>query len=191
MNTRELILLSPYRMPGQNPYMLGNEDAGAFLNGYVALWHPAALLGTAKTPRVGSPYDHEQPVAGHVYAVPESPPLLLPPDWDDRVQEVGAVAFRVTEDRAQTVANLLEALSPPEPFARLHPEQTAPFFGIGFGHLVVETLFEAMEHQNLLAAPEFQEDLRQAVAALTGPDPDATRRHLQSAADRLLAAREV
>ncbi|HXG11883.1 MAG TPA: hypothetical protein VNK04_19155, partial [Gemmataceae bacterium] len=34
-------------------------------------------------------------------------------------------------------------------------------------------------------------DVQQAAAALLGPEPDAARRHLQSAAERLLAAREV
>ena len=66
----ELILLSPYRLPAQNSLMLGNEDAAAFLNGYTALWHPAALHGASAPPRVGSPYDYEQPSPGHVYAVP-------------------------------------------------------------------------------------------------------------------------
>src|SRR5262249_21927370 len=153
--TRELILLSPYRLPGSNPLMLSQEDVGAFLHGYLALWHPAALVGAAGPPRVGSPYDHEQPTAGHVYAVPESPPLLLPDDWDERVHQAGATAFRVTDDRTTTQVNLLAALGNPEAFANLAPEQAAPFFGIGFGHLVVMTLFEAMEHENMLAAPEF------------------------------------
>src|ERR1700693_4658291 len=71
MNPHELILLSPYRFPGQNSLMVGNEDIGAFLNGYLTLWHPAVALGAAGPPRVGSPYDHEQPVAGQAYAVPD------------------------------------------------------------------------------------------------------------------------
>jgi hypothetical protein len=191
MNTRELILLTPYRLPGQNTLMLSNEDMSAFLHGYLALWHPAALSGAEKPPRVSSPYDHEQPVAGHLYAVPESPPLLLPEDWDDRVQQAGAFAFRVTDDREATQASLLQALGNPEAFAGLTAQRTAPFFGIGFGHLIVETLCEAMEHQSTLAAPEFWQDVQQAVAALTAGDADGSRRHLQSAADRLLAAREV
>src|SRR5438309_7249468 len=48
-----------------------------------------------------------------------------------------------------------------------------------------------MEHENFLPATEFWQDIQQAVEALQDPDPEAWRRHLQSAADRLLAAREV
>ena len=91
MDTRELILLSPYRLPTQNTLMIGNEDVGAFLNGYTALWHPAVALGASAPPRIGSPYDYEQPAANHVYAVPDSPPLFLPDDWDQRVRDAGAV----------------------------------------------------------------------------------------------------
>src|SRR5579871_6697057 len=108
MAARELILLTPYRLPAQNSLMLASEDIAALLNGYSALWHPAALHGSVGPPRLASPYDYEQPIAGHVYAVPESPPLVLPEDWEDRVREAGALTFQAAEDRATTLANLLE-----------------------------------------------------------------------------------
>ncbi len=93
MNARELILLSPYRPPTHNTLYLGDEEVAAFLNGYTALWHPAALAGASAPPRLGSPYDYEQPTAGHVYAVPDNPPLILPDDWDERVRAAGAVVL--------------------------------------------------------------------------------------------------
>src|SRR3954447_6156856 len=80
MSARELILLSPYRLPTQTTLYLGDDEVAALLNGYAALWHPAALQGALTPPRLSSPYDHEQPVAGHLYAVPENPPLApFPP----------------------------------------------------------------------------------------------------------------
>jgi hypothetical protein len=198
MSARELILLSPYRTPTQNTLYLGDEEVAAFLNGYAALWHPAVLRGADAPPRIGSPYDYEQPTAGHIYAVPDNPPLVLPDDWDERVRTAGAVAFRSTMDRETTLANLREALrgwgeqaQASLPLLDLEPGRAAPFFGIGFGHLHVEALFEAMSHENVLAASEFWQDVTAAVAALGETDAEAPRRHLQSAADRLLAAREV
>ncbi len=198
MNTRELIVLSPYRVPTHNTLYLGDEEVAAFLNGYTALWHPAALLGASSPPRLGSPYDFEQPTPGHIYAVPDNPPLVLPDDWDERVRTVGGLAFRATMDRQATLMNLREALRgwgeralPSLPLLDLQAERVAPFFGIGFGHLHVEALFEAMSHENLLASSEFWQEVSAAVAALGGTDPDAPRQHLQSAADRLLSAREV
>src|SRR5947209_5681571 len=103
MTARELILLTPYRFPAQNPLMLAGADVAAFLNGLAVLWHPAALGGAARPPRVGSPYDYEQPTAGHLYALPESPPLILPDDWEQRVRDAGALAFQATADRATTL----------------------------------------------------------------------------------------
>lgn len=198
MNARELILLSPYRVPTQNTLYLGDEEVAAFLNGYTALWHPAALVGASAPPRLGSPYDYETPTAGHIYAVPDNPPLILPDDWDERVRAAGALSFRATMDREITLDNLRAALrdwgdnaQPSLPLLDLQAERLAAFFGIGFGHLHVEALFEAMTHENVLAASDFWQDVSAAVAALSDPDAEASRRHLQSAADRLLAAREV
>src|SRR5438270_734877 len=47
MNTRELLLLSPYRSPTQNALYLGDDDVAACLHGLTARWHPAAALGAA------------------------------------------------------------------------------------------------------------------------------------------------
>ena len=91
--------------------MVGNEDVGAFFNGYLALWHPAVALGAAGPPRIASPYDHEQPSRGLVYAVPDSPPLFLPEDWEQRVEAAGALSFRASLDRTLTLRNLLEGLA--------------------------------------------------------------------------------
>ena len=196
MNPRHLILLSPYQIPGQNPLMLGNDEVAAFLNGYSALWHPAALAGAAAPPKVASPYDHEQPAAGHLYAVPESPPLVLPDDWEQRVREAGAATFRTTADRPATMANLGQALQTLPSETAADPAQVADdrapsFFGVGFGFMQVNALFEAMEHENLLAVADFWQDVQAAVTAQADPDPEAYRRHLQSAAEKLLAARQV
>src|SRR5262245_6901818 len=110
MNARELFLLSPYRLPGQHSLALGDDESAAFLNGYSALWHPAALCGASGPPKADSAYDHENPVAGRIYAVPDNPPLFLPDDWDQRVAGAGAVSFQATPDRDTTFRNLIEAL---------------------------------------------------------------------------------
>src|SRR5947208_1457523 len=145
MNTRELLLLSPYRLPTQNAFYLGDDDVAAFLHGLTALWHPAAALGAAAPPRVASPYDYEQPTAGHVYAVPTMPTPMLPDDWKYRVKEAGACAFETTGSRDETLQNLREALrglpdAPPEQAALLEIDaaRAAPFFGIGFGFHMIE-----------------------------------------------------
>lgn len=195
MNLQELILLSPYEVPGQYPQMLGDEDVAAFLNGYAILWHPALLASGAGLPQATSPYDHEQPRAGCIYVVPENPPLVLPDDWDQRVRDAGAVAFRATPDRAATLANFRASLAAVEGVDRtlldVPGDPVRPFFGIGFGYLHVTALFQAMEHEQLLDREAFREDLRQAALHAADTDPALGRTHLQAAAERLLAAREV
>jgi hypothetical protein len=198
MNPRHLILLSPYRLPTESTLYLGDEEVSAFLNGYSVLWHPAALAGAEALPRIATPYDHEQPAAGHVYAVPDNPPLMLADDWEERARQAGAVVFRAVSDRELTLRHLLEALraalpegDPGRPLLELPRERAAPFFGLALGALVLEALFEAMSHENVLAAPELWQDVAAAVTALGDPDPAAARVHLQAAADRQLAAREV
>ncbi|HTK76138.1 MAG TPA: hypothetical protein VL371_12825 [Gemmataceae bacterium] len=178
--TRELILLSPYTPPTNYPLSLGADETAAWLHAWSALWHPAAITGAVGPPRVASPYDHEQPTAGHLYAVPESPPLYLSDDWDERVRQVGAAAFRSGWDRASTLANLKEALGQlGGDVAALDrdPAEWRPYFGLGLGYITVETLFDAMEHEHLLDKDAFWADLQSG--------------SLQEAAMKLLHAREV
>jgi hypothetical protein len=176
MNDRKLILLTPYPLPGQYPLTLGAEDMACWLNAYAALWHPALLWGAAGPPITSAPYDYEQPQAGQFFVVPESPPLIMPDDWDQRVQAAGAAFFRATPDPAATLANLkvgLEKLPPDEHGAvakllALPPEDVRPFRGIGLGYLLGATLCEAMEHENLLEVSAFWDDIQKAIAALAG-----------------------
>lgn len=175
MNQHETILLSPYRFPGQYALSLADDDMAAWLNAYTALWHPAALWETKGPPRVESQYDHEQPHAGCLYVLPETPPLYLPDDWQERVRAAGSIAFHATGDRAATLANLQTALRAegapamgwPEGL-QLPVEDLGPYFGVGLGYLLQASLAEAMEHDNLLEAGSFWDDVQAAVAAVAG-----------------------
>jgi hypothetical protein len=197
METRELILLSPYQIPAQNPLMICAEDTAAWLNGFSALWHPAALQGAAGPPRFESPYEHEQPRAGCIYALPASPPLILPEDWEERASAAPATFFKSTADRAATFANLNSALRADASagnalgLLELEPARVRPFLAIGFGHGMLAALFEAMEHESVLAGTDFWIDIQEAIAALPGPDAEGFRSKLQAAARRLQEAREV
>jgi hypothetical protein len=187
---RELYLLSPYQAPSQHPLLLGEDDVAAFLNGYAVLWHPAALREASGPPRVASPYDHEHPAAGRIFAVPETSPSLQPDDWDQRVREAGAVAFRSSADRSVTLARLLDAMAGAA-LTDVPMERVRAFMGLGFGYLMLNALYEAMEHENLLSVADFWQEIQDAVAAVADSESDRYRHGLQAAADRLLAAREV
>ncbi|MFO0926833.1 MAG: hypothetical protein U0736_07295 [Gemmataceae bacterium] len=198
MNPRQLIVLSPYRLPTESTLYLGDEEVATILNGYSALWHPAALRVAAALPRLIPPYDVETPAGDAVYVLPDNPPLMLADDWQERARAAGAVVVPATSDRDQTVAALLDALRTQhaddpafDRLASLPAEVVRAFFGIGFGCAVLEAIFEAMSHENAIPHDEVRNDLAAAVEALLGDDPAAHRGHLQTAAERLMSAREV
>jgi hypothetical protein len=201
MSEHELVLLSPYRYPAQYAMTMSDEDMASWLNGFTALWHPGVLWQSKGLPRCEATYDHEQPKAGFIYALPETPDAYLPENWQDLVRQNGAVVFKATPDRAATLANLQEALA-----AEGAPalgwrqgldqpvESIGPFLGLSWGHLLLGALCEAMEHENPLDGALFQQDVQQAIATLGG-FPGAMegdwREPLRTAAARLLSAREV
>ena len=205
MSDRQRLLLSPYRLPTHHQVYLNEDEMAAWLNGLTILWHPALLFGTGAPPRVDSAYDHEQPVPGRAYVMPDAPPQFLPDDWPERVTAAGAVKLRAFPHRDETLAAMIEAVraagttdagqehfGSPEQAAllALPIDQVRPFFGLGFGHTMIESLFDAMDHDHLLDVPGFWADVQEAVKALLIPDGDADP-HLRNAAAKLKAAREA
>lgn len=58
--------------------------------------------------------------------------------------------------------------------AALEDDKVRPFFAIGLGYLLLESLSEAMEHENLLQREVFWDDIQRALAELAGvPYPKA------------------
>jgi hypothetical protein len=180
---RELVLLSPYTPPTQHALSLAAEDTAAWLNAWTALWHPAVLADAAGPPRWASGHEHDPPLADHVYSVPETPAAFLSDDWDDRVRSAGSIAFRAAAERQETLANLGAALGN----GRLEWSTDAVhrLFGLGLAYLVIDTLFEAMEHQRLLDVGAFWADVQAATR-----EPTSAITHLQAAAGKLQAARD-
>jgi hypothetical protein len=205
MSDRQRLLLSPYRLPTHHQVYLNEDEMAAWLNGMIVLWHPALLLGGEKPPRVDSAYDHEQPTPGRAYVMPDSPPQFLPDDWPERVRAAGALKLPAYPDRMQTIEGMIDAVreaaqteeghehfGTPEQLALLDLpiEKVRPFFGLGFGYLIIDSLFEAMDHERLLDVPGFWNDTHEAAKALLSSDGGADT-HLQNAAAKLLSAREV
>ncbi|MCS7045198.1 MAG: hypothetical protein NZO58_02460, partial [Gemmataceae bacterium] len=181
MSRHELVLLSPYRFPGAHALTLAEEDMACWLNAHSALWHPAVLWQAQGPPRVESAYDHETPKPGCLYAVPEVPPTYLPDDWRDRVRQAGSIAFTAAVDRDLTFANLCQAMTDDgaaplgcRQALDLPADKVGPFLGLGYGHLLQATLAEAMEHENLLDAAAFWEEVQRAVASVVGLSMAAT-----------------
>ncbi|MCE9534058.1 MAG: hypothetical protein K8T89_23515 [Planctomycetes bacterium] len=208
MSERHLYLLSPYRLPTNHQILLNEEEMASWLNGFICLWHPALIVGAKEPPKIDSSYDHEMPLAGQVFSVPSTPALFQPDDWPYRVLNAGAIRFEAETERDATLENLKRAIQEavagdvedakltfgtPEVLTllALPIEKIRPFLGLGFGFLMIESLFDAMEHEHLLAVDEFWNDIQQAIAALLVANDEECQTHLSAAAGRLLAAREV
>jgi hypothetical protein len=219
--SHQLVLLSPYTYPGPYPLTLGDDDMAAWLNGYTALWHPALLWQATEPPRVETPYDHETPKPATIYVLPDSPPNYLPENWKERVQQAGSLAIAANADRTVTLDNVraaLEADNAPlgwKEALAAPPDMLSMCFGLGLGYLLQATLAEAMEHENLLEKSAFWAEVQKSVEAMgsdeeelssgqtslpqeesgkessTAPAEEAWLAHLRSAAQKLLAAREV
>jgi hypothetical protein len=207
MSDRQRLLLSPYRLPTHHQVYLNEDEMAAWLNGYAVLWHPALLIGGDRPPRVDSAYDHEQPSAGRAYVLPDSPPQFLPDDWPDRVRAIGSLKLPAFPDRDLTMRAMIDAVRDfgqtdegrdhfgnpdQQALLDLHGDKVRPFIGIGFGYLMVDSLFEAMDHDRLLDVPAFWGDVHEAAKALLKPDgASEVETHLKNAAAKLLSAREV
>ncbi|CAN5384792.1 hypothetical protein BH11PLA2_BH11PLA2_08040 [soil metagenome] len=188
MTPRQLFLLSPYRPPTSYPVSLSAEEASAWLNAWAALWHPLALRGAILPPLPASSYDHNEPAAGAIYALPAGPSLYLEADWKTKVEAAPAFTFDATPDRKATLASLKLALGNDPEFDTVPPEVVRWFAGIGFGHLMLDTLFDAMNHDKLLDLEAFWQDVQDATAVVH--DVDAVRAKLTEAALKLQSARE-
>ena len=200
MPNRQLLLISPYRLPTHSQVYLNAEEMAAWLNGYLMLWHPALLLDCPRPPSVASPYDHERPNPGQVFAVPENPTLYVPDDWGERIRAAGALRFTASPTREATRDHLKAALADPGGFATpdvtaqlldLPDEAIADFYAVGFGYLVVDALFDAMDHDKLLDVDRFWAAVQSALVALVNGQADTTTAGLRQAAQTLQEAREV
>lgn len=188
MSDRHAFLLSPYRPPTSYPVTLSTNECAAWLNAYAVLWHPAVLKLIAAPPQPASVYDHDLPAEAAIYVVPEGPTVYQADDWSERVKSVHARAFVATENRTQTLRNLQDSLSEANEWLEVDPELIRLFAGLGYGYLMIDTLFDAMSHDKLLDAEGFWNDVRDAIEQIHIPSEARTK--LRAAAEKLSQARE-
>lgn len=182
----ELALLSPYRPPTAYAVSLSDRESAAWLNAWHVLWQPAVLVRASHPPSAASPYDHNDPLPEAVYALPESPALHVDDDWKSRCAAAGALAVPITADRGRSLQVMHESIGtapPPAEFARM-------FGGIGYGYLLLQTLFDASHHPPLLNVESFWNHVRAGAESAISLDMQATCEHLKRAAEELHTARE-
>jgi hypothetical protein len=199
MNAREAVLLSPYRPPTSYPVSLNPSEAEAWLNGYFALWHPAVLSVVGRPPQPAGTYDHDVPKEGFIYTVPSGPTVYQPDNWAEQVASGRGAVFASSPDAMDTRLSLRGSLAEwndrngeariPDPLLDAPREVVSLFEAIGFGYLLIESLFDAASHDHLLDVEGFWTDVKAAVEVAS--DPAAVREKLAPAMDKLANARQV
>jgi len=187
----EAHLLSPYRPPTSYPVSLGADEASAWLAGWFQLWHPLVLVRLCRPPQISTSYDHDLPGQGFIYAVPAGPHLYQPDDWPHRVLQAQGLQFPTDPDRQATADLFRQACSQADwPTTSLERPATdwLPFAGIGYGFLIVDTLYEAADHERLLDGEQFWAQVQQAAQAFLNQEP--CEDFLRAAALSLQEARE-
>lgn len=188
---RQLHLLSSYRLATSYPLQQTADEVAAWLNCYATLWHPAALAGASGPPQPSNAYDHDLPRGGSVYGIPDGPHLFLPDNWPERAADAKSIVFKATASRSETTERLLTALRDAGhsgPLFDAPPDAVRLFAGLGYGYAMLDTLYEAMDHEKLLDQSGFWADVTAAVDALAkGAD---YRSHLKDGAEKLRAGRE-
>ena len=187
----DAFLLSPYRPPTSYPVSLDPLEAETWLSSWFTLWHPAVLDRLAHPPTASTIYEHDPPTSGCVYALPNGPSDNHPEDWQHRAIEANCIVFDAVKDQAATFENLRQAFAKVNAASELFdvgPNVAGKFAAIGYGLLIVESMFDAMDHQPLLDVDGFKQDMRLALDALKQHGDYETS--LRDAAEKLRAAFE-
>jgi hypothetical protein len=178
-------LVSPYAIPTTNNLYLDEELLAQILNGYLSLWHPNAIAKSIKPPKIISYQDTHE-------IDDESLVCLVDLSNNESHGITNKKTFSACSEKMETVQNLSDLLK------ALHNETIetqAPeldyFFAVGFAYQMVNSLFEAMHHENLLSHESIWEECVQAANKYLQGDWEGAKENLRSAGALIQSGREV
>lgn len=178
-------LVSPYAIPTTNNLYLDEELLAQILNGYLSLWHPNAIAKSIKPPKIISYQDTHE-------IDDESLVCLVDLSNNESHGITNKKTFSACSEKMGTVQNLSDLLK------ALHNETIetqAPeldyFFAVGFAYQMVNSLFEAMHHENLLSHESIWEECVQAANKYLQGDWEGAKENLRSAGALIQSGREV
>ena len=179
----EPFLVNSFPVPSSGDLHFDEEEAADALNGYLALWHPVVLRSCHSLPRWIRP--DEAPTHGNG----TSPALMvacgqvgmssLLPDHSCLINASPSETIRKRILEVQGLQN--------DGIAR---ENDGKYPAIGLGVLLIDALFEAQNHSNLLQRDQVLASLKSALAAREEKNHAAELELLKEAANYLVVARE-
>ena len=178
-------LVSQYTIPTTNNLYLDEELLAQILNGFLSLWHPNAIAKSIKPPKIISYQDTHE-------IDDESLVCLVDLSNNESHGITNKKTFSACSEKMGTVQNLSDLLK------ALHNETIetqAPeldyFFAVGFAYQMVNSLFEAMQHENLLSHESIWEECVQAANKYLQSDWEGAKENLRSAGALIQSGREV
>jgi len=178
-------LVSQYAIPTTNNLYLDEELVAQILNGYLSLWHPNAIAKSIKAPKIISYQDTHE-------IDDQSLVCLVDLSNNESHGITNKKTFSACSEKTETILNLSEL------FKALHNETIetqAPeldyFFAVGFSYQMVNSLFEAMQHENLLSHESIWEECVQAANKYLQSDWEGAKENLRSACALIQSGREV
>lgn len=174
-------LVSQHLLPTSNSSYLEESCVSRWINGYITFWHPAAITHFEKPPVIEN--SELQTSKEGVYCLTEE--KLDSTQKDFR-------SFLANEDIEISQQNLLRLLEvSPEGISECEPNLIDHFRSLGFSYLILNGLFEAMNHENLISHESFWEECQLAAKDWVAKNHESSLEHLKSAAALLQSAREV
>jgi len=178
-------LVSQYAIPTTNNLYLDEELVAQILNGYLSLWHPNAIAKSIKAPKIISYQDTHE-------IDDQSLVCLVDLSNNESHGITNKNTFSACSEKMETIQKLSDLL---KAFHNETIETQAPeldyFFAVGFAYQMVNSLFEAMQHENLLSHESIWEECVQAANKYLQSDWEGAKENLRSACALIQSGREV
>jgi alpha-mannosidase len=163
-------------------------QAEELLSAWTALWHPAVLAAAGTMPHWVAAASPPDDPADHLILLPPTAEPMLPDDWLDHAQQMGARVVRGFRRRSEMVAAVLALIESPPP--AIDPDVVADFLALGYAHYVIEMITVNIRYMNSLDETAFERELMAAATAACNGEMTEAHDKLQATFDLLHTARE-
>lgn len=187
MPIEQTLILLPCHSLEDFPVHSEGEEADGLLAGWTALWHPALIHATGRTPewcRLDSPPSE---VRGRLLIIPPGGRVELPTGFVQRARGEGACVVKGKTDRAEILQAALEAVGPLES----PPVLADHFLALGYAYLQVQILTRQMRYSSNLDELYFKRLVVEAAAASVAGDEAGAKEKLGNCFDLLAQERDI
>jgi len=178
-------LVSQHPLPTTTNLYLDEDLVAQILNGYLSLWHPAIIADSINPPKIISYQDTEEITESSIVC-------LVDASNHESYRVKSSNIFNASAQKSETIKNLDKLLKSLKNFSvETQPAELDYFYAVGFAYLMVNGLFEAMQHENLLSHESIWSECVQASGKYMEGDWESAKENLRSACALIQSGREV